>query len=371
MKTYSPGYKILILCCILLCNVVVFAQIPKKAVASLPEFKQVLLKSRLERAVGKQMLSTMPPLLPRIITRHGVQRVILPRANLIDQIHFLEKQNFPIVRIHQYVAELESCMDNKENFFELLAVTYYRNHFKAFTPNLDQFFKKVASLNDPVLEQRVLNRMQQLVQYRGQIAEHFPMLDTDHAIRVRYANDIPTLTAENFEEEDLLLSVEQNLNATTKKTLYRHIRGNSTFSVGKTQKQTFRIHNYDGPTEYLPILYRYLVNGEDSQMDMYLVHDTDTKTMLLYNYDLSAWMRISPHEYKDVDHLHIHIHKRVRTEITVNNRPQIEPILINISIPVSSSFSNFALSEEELYNLFVLKPIQQMKSNNHIHMIIR
>lgn len=351
-------------------NVASFAQIPKGTFASLNELKRGILKAHLERAIAKRSIS-LPPLMPKTVKYPGKNLVFLPPNQLIDRIRLLEQQNLPIIKIHQYVKDIEPYFDNRENFFEILANTYYKNHFKVFTPNMDSLFKKVASLNNPALEKRVLTRIQKLIENRPFLAAKFRGIDPERAIRIRYANDAQTLTAENFEEDDLLLSVEQNLRASTQKTLCRHIRGNSTFSVGKKQPQLFHIYDYKGPTEYLPLLYRYLVNADDYQMDMYLVHDTNIKTLLLYNYDLSTWMRISPHEYKDADNLHLHIHKRIKTEIIVNQRPHIEEVLINISIPLSSSLAHFDVTQEDLYNLFIVKPVQQMKANHHIHIIER
>ncbi len=348
------------------------AQKVKGAVTTIKSFEELhssMLNSSLQRTIGRKAALSLklPPLTTKIIVREGVPLTILPKQALQSHIAYLEKNQISLPKIHLYVKELQPNFDNQENFFETLVRFYYDKHFNAFTSHLKDLFHKVGSLNNPELEQRFLARMQQLVSYKDQVASKFSRTND---IRIRYINDIETLTAENFREEDLMLSIEQPLRASTQNTPCRHIKGDSTFDVGK-QGKTFRVHNYNGPAEYLPHLYRYLVNGTDTKMQMFLKVDTAKKHLLLFNYDLSVWIRITPHEYGRPDRLHIHLHKKILQDFVLDGKRIREPMLINLSIPIKKPAHMHSLTEQELYRMFIETPLQQMRNNPYIQISTR
>ncbi len=370
MKTYNRFLSLLIICaCLLVASLGTAQKFPSKAFKGFPS---PINYSALQRAINAQRFSrlTPPPLIVKTIKRGGVPLTILPKQELAKQISFLDMNQVPMHEMHNYILELQPHFDNRENFFEILAPTYYANHFKIFTPHLDELFQKIASLHDPVLELRVLKRMEQLVKYKPQIAAKFPELNTEYAIRIRYANDIETLTAENFLEEELMLSVEQQLKPSMKRTFHQHIHGNSTFSAPQNNTK-FPIYNYNGPTEYLPYLYQYLVVGNDQSMPMFLVHDTLHKSLLLFNLEQTAWLRITPHEYGRPGHLHLHVHKKIKLDIQRNGRIRFETILLNLSIPVSKPSHKGTLDTENLYSLFIKKPVRELRTNPQIVTVIR
>lgn len=352
-----------------------FAQTPKKiltAPATLKNLQNTILSNRLEHALGTQWMRRIspPPLILKTVTRQGQSVLIAPKHMLNQQLHYFNQQQVPIERVYRYIKDLQNQVDNRESFYELLFKAYYNDHFHVFTPNLEQFVQKIISLHDVSLEQRIISRMKQLIQYKPQLATKFPILNPEYSIRMRYIEDIETLTVENFTEEALLLSIEQPLLASTKKTFIRHIKGNSTFKVGK-QQQEFRVHNYKGPAQYLPNLYRYLVNGDDTKMPMYLAIDQKQKSLLLFNYDFTTWLRITPHEYSRPGNLHVHVYKKFQEDLVVDGIRKMEPVLINLSIPIKNPDHVHSMSPEDLYNLFIKNPMKELRANPYVKTAIR
>ena len=199
--------------------------------------------------LGEQ-LAAFPSIHPQRFVRRGQTFLILPREDLRRQVDFLTRSKVPVLKAHAYTLDLQHQFTNRENFFELLALGYYNRHFAVQTPNILGIIQKISSLKNPTLEKRFLKRLENLISYKAQVAENFYQLDTRHDFRVRYLNDIETVTEENFQENKLVLSVERRLRSSTARTPFRYIRGNSTFPVGKDKH--LRIYNYDGPAEYIP-----------------------------------------------------------------------------------------------------------------------
>ena len=371
--------SVLMLCILPLCTELA-AQTPAKTATeifsgqlsreSYNAIQTKLIAQALDRSLGVQLTRqlTPPPLAIQQLYRKGKPIVILPKKDLVRQIDYFTNQQVPLERINKYVHGLQKHFDNRENFFEILARTYYNRHFTVLTPNIDDLIIHISYLQNPALEARFLKRLKQLTEYRPKIAQEFPNIDPKHNMRVRYINDIDNLTPENFDETKLVLAIEQFLRPSTKRTLYRHIRGNSTFTIGKNKE--FRVYNYNGPTEYIPNLYRYLVNGNDALIGMTLVLDTARNSLLLYNYDKTIWLRVTPHEYKDPDHLHVHVHKLIKQGIIVNKREHYEPVLLNLSIAIKRP-NDIPLDEENLYKAFIDRPFKQLQSTPQIQVITK
>ena len=315
--------------------------------------------------LGEQ-LAAFPSIHPQRFVRRGQTFLILPREDLRRQVDFLTRSKVPVLKAHAYTLDLQHQFTNRENFFELLALGYYNRHFAVQTPNILGIIQKISSLKNPTLEKRFLKRLENLISYKAQVAENFYQLDTRHDFRVRYLNDIETVTEENFQENKLVLSVERRLRSSTARTPFRYIRGNSTFPVGKDKH--LRIYNYDGPAEYIPHLYNYLVTAGD-KTELFLEINIPEKSLYLYNYDKTIWLRVTPHEYENPKQFHVHIHKLVLQDIKVNKREHYEPVLINLSIPLKAP--DVSLTADNLYKAFILNPFHYFKNNPRVHITVK
>lgn len=328
--------------------------------------QRTLVEETLAPALGAQ-LAGFPPITPQQVFRNGEQVSIVPREDLRRQIDYLTRYQIPVEKAHAYTQGLQLQFSNRENFFEMLALGYYNRHFVVHTPNLLGVIQKIGSLQDPALEKRFLKRLEELISYKAQIAQKFPKINAKTDLRVRYLNDIDALTAENFQESKLVISIEQRLQASAFRTPFAHVRGGTTFPVGKDKN--FRVYNYNGPVEYIPHLYNYLVTAGDSKTDLFLEINVLRRSLLLYNYDRTVWLRVTPHEYENPKHFHVHLHKLTLQDITVNKREHYEPVLLNLSIPLKKP--DIPLKGPHLYKAFVQNPFNYFKDNPRVHITVK
>ncbi len=256
---------------------------------------------------------------------------------------------------------------HKPNMFEAFASTYYKKHFYILTPHLTQLFKRVEMQNNRDLELRFLKRLRFLAENRTQFQKAFSPNAHQATLRVRFTNDISRLTAKNFNAKDLVFSVEKFLTPKHPKHGIRHVNLNSTFTVGNGQE--FAVYNYSGPLEFLPHLYRYLINGEKHLRDpITVVFDAKAKAIAIYNKDKSLRLRITTHEYSRPEKLHLHLNE-TRTGTIVNQQGQEveETVNFNLSIPIAKpeKLPNHK-RDEYLYKQFIQNPLNFFRGDKRV-----
>ena len=271
----------------------------------------------------------------------------------------------PIEALRQWWALTDQY--HKPNMFEAFASTYYKNHFYILTPHLTQLFKRVEQQNNRDLELRFLKRLRFLAENRTQFQKVFSPNAHQATLRVRFTNDISRLTAKNFNARDLVFSFEKFLTPKHPKHGIRHVNLNSKFTVGNGQE--FDVYNYSGPLEFLPHLYRYLINGEKHFRDpITVVFDAKAKALALYNKDKSLRLRITTHEYSRPEKLHLHLNE-MRTGTIVNQQGQEveETVNFNLSIPIAkpASLPNYK-RDEYLYKQFIQNPVNFYRGDKRV-----
>lgn len=289
----------------------------------------------------------------------------------------------PLKKVHQLVKSeknplkalraLHQLEDNHKGyfFFSLFASSYYGNHFSVLTPHLKELFKKIESLHNHALEVRVVKRMRFLADNRDYFRAAFAPNIPKQGMRIRYTKDIAKLTPDGFNSRNLVFSFERKMNPGQNNASIRHINAHSTFPVGKDK--VFPIYQYNGPYEYLPLLYRYLLNGNHPKKELTVILDKKAKAMAIYNEDKTLWLRITPHEYSFPERLHLHLNEIRTAEIeTLLGLVQEETVNFNLSIPLAPPANLPSHNRSEfLYNEMILKPVQHFKGNARIKIIER
>ena len=257
------------------------------------------------------------------------------------------------------------------SFFSLFAFAYYRQYFSVVTPHLKELFKRVERLHDRGLETRFAKRMRFLAENRDAFRRVFAPNIPKQGMRIRYTKDISKLTPDSFNAANLVFSFERKMNPGQDNAAIRHISAKTIFPVGKNK--VFPVYYYNGPFEYLPLLYRYLLNGNHPKKEITVILDREAKSMAIYNEDKTLWLRITPHEYSFPDRLHLHLNEIRTAEIeTILGITQEETVNFNLSIPLSTP-SNLPTTnrDEFLYNEMILKPVNHLKSSQHVTVIER
>ena len=283
----------------------------------------------------------------------------------VERIELILKNHPNPVRALAVVWDLEDSFQGRR-FFSLLASTYYKQNFPVLTPHLRELFKKVESLHSRDLERRVMKRMAFLVENKDNFRASFAPDTPKQGLRMRYIKNIGKLTPNNFNPYWLAFSFERKLNPGQRNAAIRHVNARSVFPVGKNKE--YPIFRYNGPFEYLPNMYRYLLNGKHPKNKLTVLFDKDARAMAIYNEDKTVWLRITMHEYSFPERLHIHLNETMTAHITTQGGRQVEETVhFNLSIPLSTPANLPARHRAEfLYNEMVIKPLQQLKGNDHI-----
>lgn len=266
------------------------------------------------------------------------------------------------------IWELQNQYGNR-NMFGLLVLRFYVQEFGLITPHLNKLFKHVAHLNDKGAEIRFIARMRFLAQNQQHILREISDRKLPQAnIRIRYTEDVDKLTAQNFNERKLVLSVEQHMNPAEGKDFpVRHVNAQSVF---ETPGSRFAVYQYAGPTDLIPNLYRYLLNNTDKRAPFTIVFDEKAKSIALYNKDKTLWLRITPHEYENPKKLHIHLNEqRTVTFTDETGRPRTETVNVNLSIPLlppDNLPAHPKAAQQFLYDKLVLLPVKNFQSNRRV-----
>ena len=296
------------------------------------------------------------------ITPISVKRLPWPPEQKIKELIRTEKNIFSA--LHKIGLFQQEYGDHQ--LFEILGRNYYKQHFGTITPHLQQFFTRIAQQNDRQLETRVLKRMRFLAENSDLLLQEVAPQVPRAALRLRYLANVGELTAQRFNPNLLVLSVERKMSANPEKDFpLRHINGQSTLKVGDSE---FAIFEYAGPLEYLGNLYRYLVNGNHSRAHMTLVFDEENQALAVYNEDNSLWIRITSHEFSHPNQLHIHLNE-IRPVLFQNayGNESHELVNINLTIPLMTpdNLPSHGMSAFLFKNL-LLNPVKHFQGDAHV-----
>lgn len=311
--------------------------------------------SAMEEAVRKAM--QQPPLLSLSLELRGDTPVaVLPNEELRRYLMYAIPLA-PLSIVYQKVRVLQSSVANEENFFLETVNTYYAVHFSLFTPHVLELHKRINALNDPATEQSYLTRLEQLVARKDQLARTFNKSMDSAQLRIRYLQDIDTITPENFNPDDLVLSVEQRMTPSLKKSLFGHLSGQTKIRI---KHQPYDIYRFKGPADHLFEFYMFLVNGNYLNNRMSLTIDRARRSLFLYNFDESVWLRVTPHEYASAKRLHVHVNKIVPFTFLEEDKFVQDRVLLNLSVPVEPPKRLPDNIDHTLQFLFFEQPAQQL-----------
>ena len=279
----------------------------------------------------------------------------------------LDKNKHPVAALRA-LWRLEDQYQNK-HFFSFLATAYYKRNFSTHTPHLREFFKKVESLHSRSLEEKVIKRMYFIIQNKAYFHAYFAPNIPKSGLRIRYTKDIGKLTPDSFRPENLILSFERKLNPGLANASIRHVTRRSVFNVG--EKAHYPVYMYNGPLEFIPNLYLYLINGSHPKNAITISFDENTRSMAIYNEDRSLWLRITPHEYSTPENLHLHLNEtRTATLPDANGEPIRETVNFNLFIPLSTPIALPKYKQADyLYEMMILRPIRYFQGNSHVKII--
>lgn len=263
-------------------------------------------------------------------------------------------------------------MQEKHRFgpsFDLLAMQYYIKHFGLVTPHLNKLFKRVSHLNSRKVESRFIARMSFLKENQQTILNeifNYKISKTD--IRMRYTADVDNIMEQNFNAKKLVLSVESRMSPVEQKDFsVRHVNAHSVF---KTPKGEYGVYQYMGPTDLIPNLYKYLLNGKNKHAPVTLVFDEESRSLAMYNEDKTLWLRITPHEYANPKKIHIHLNEyRTVAFMDADGITRNETVNVNLSIPVLQGIvlpSHPQQAQQFLYEKLVLHPVKNLQGDKHV-----
>lgn len=266
------------------------------------------------------------------------------------------------------VWELQDAYGNR-GLFNQLAMRVYTQNFGLVTPHLNKLFKKISFLNHRPTEARFVARMHFLAENQERIiremtTQAIPKIN----IRMRYTSDVDKLTRHNFDANKLVLSIEKPMHPGPEKDFpVRHINGGTSFSVPTGE---YAIYQYAGPIDLLPMMYRYLLNGSRRNSPITIVFDEPAQSLAMYNEDQTLWLRVTPHEYENINKLHIHLNEQRGVSFTdVNGKRQTAAVNVNLSIPIlppDNLPADKTLARQFLYEKMVLNPIKNLQGSMHV-----
>lgn len=255
--------------------------------------------------------------------------------------------------------------------FPLFIRQYYAKEFGDISPHMDIFFKQLSTIQDKDIELKITKRIYYLARNKQLIgAAVFPYSRKSpfeqKNFRVRYLNNMDKITADNFDEKSLVLSIERRMTPNPYHDLpIRHINGRSTI---KLDQQTYPLFFYNGPFDDLGSLYYFLLNGSKTSQKVSFVLDEDSKAMIMLNQDRTLWLRISSHEFMNPQNLHVHLNQlRSVSFINKNGVESEERINLNLSIPLAAP-PDVPLSKPRdfLYKQMVSAPIRRFEQNPNV-----
>lgn len=274
-------------------------------------------------------------------------------ADIVTETHSFKEglQRLRILQAH-YAAT---------DFFQLYAAAYYRRHFTRLTPHLYDFFGKVSRENDPALEERLADRIQFLADNKLRFAQQQQIPDLGKKLRLRYLRNVSEVSAENFNEKDLVYSFERRLDPADPAAVLRHVTATSVFKIDGRNVPVYRFNQH---LKHLPQLYRFLLAPDTPKSRLYAVVDYKSRNLAIYNTTRKLWLRVSPHEFANRRQLHLHLNQQRSLPLTLENGQTVqERVLWNLSIPIDETA---ARGTADLYQKFVLEPVELFRKDPRV-----
>ena len=244
----------------------------------------------------------------------------------------LSEHKNPVDALHS-LWNIEDQLGANVHLFEPFCLAYYSKHFHVLTPHVRKLFDKIHRLSNRNVEELFVKRMRFLSENKEALILATDPKASAKLVRLRFLSDIDRLSPQNFNANQLVFSLERKMTPQfVDESL--HFSGMSRFSVGSSGE--FPIFNYNGPLDYLPNFYRYLLNGKSPRKPLFLQYDREAGALAIYNQDRTRWLRISDHEYAFPDRLHVHFNEvRTINFTTTQGLERQENVLFNLSIPIA------------------------------------
>ncbi len=286
-------------------------------------------------------------------------------SSLLNQKAHNNTQN-PLPLLNK-VREQQSLFP-RTPLFPLFIRQYYAKEFGDISPHMDAFFKQLNTIRDEDIELKITKRFYFLARNKDLIGKAvFPYSHKcpfeQKNFRVRYLNNMDKITADNFDDKSLVLSIERRMTPNPYHDLpIRHINGRSTI---KLDQQTYPLFFYNGPFDDLGSLYYFLLNGSKTSQKVSFVLDEDSKAMIMFNHDHTLWLRISSHEFMNPQNLHIHLNQLRSVSFTNKNGVESEErINLNLSIPLAAPMDvPLSKPSDFLYKKMIVTPVRKFKQN--------
>ena len=307
------------------------------------------------------------------IKRNVAKKLVIP-FNKYEKIQSILNDEHDVLGALKKMWNLQDQY-GKHDFFEIFALAYYHQHFRVLTPHLRQLFAKVSHANNRDLEYALIKRMRFLAMNRDNFRAVFAPNIPKVGMRMRYLRDIKSLEPDNFVPNDLVFSFERKMDpGQADNAAIRHVRVDSQFSAGQS---TYPIFRYNGPADLLPNLYRYLLNGKKLRTPLTMVFDERLGALAMYNQDRSVWLRVTSHEYSNLDRLHIHLNEtRTANITTILGLETEETVHFNLSIPMQlpADFPHHLSTKEQqewIYKKFVEHAVKHFKGDDRVTILYR
>lgn len=276
----------------------------------------------------------------------------------------LSEHKNPVDALHS-LWNIEDQLGAKVHLFEPFCLAYYSKHFHVLTPHVRKLFDKIHRLSNRNVEELFVKRMRFLSENKEALILATDPKASAKLVRLRFLSDIDRLSPQNFNANQLVFSLERKMTPQfVDESL--HFSGMSRFSVGSSGE--FPIFNYNGPLDYLPNFYRYLLNGKSPRKPLFLQYDREAGALAIYNQDRTRWLRISDHEYAFPDRLHVHFNEvRTINFTTTQGLERQENVLFNLSIPIAkpSDLPNYNV-KDFLERYFVQKPAAHFRGDARV-----
>ena len=276
----------------------------------------------------------------------------------------LSEYKNPVDALHS-LWNIEDQLGANVHLFEPFCLAYYSKPFPALTTPVRKLFDKIHSLSNRNVEDIFTKRMRFLSETKEALILATDPKASAKLVRLRFLSDIDRLSPQNFNANQLVFSLERKMTPQfVDESL--HFSGMSRFSVGSSGE--FPIFNYNGPLDYLPNFYRYLLNGKSPRKPLFLQYDREAGALAIYNQDRTRWLRISDHEYAFPDRLHVHFNEvRTINFTTTQGLERQENVLFNLSIPIAkpSDLPNYNV-KDFLERYFVQKPATHFRGDARV-----
>ncbi len=280
------------------------------------------------------------------------------------------KQNNQIRRALDKLWALQDIYGD-HHLFPIFIRQYYVQNFGIVSPHLQWLFNKVDELQDRDLQARLLGRMLYLVRNKELLAQEVlqpGVLNklTQKSFRLRYLSDISQITPENFDPNQLVLSIERHMDPNPRKDFpIRHVDSKSMLAL---PQGNYAVYNYHGPLEEISALYRFLLNGKSKRAPFTVVFDEAGKSMAIYNEDKSLWLRVSSHEYTFPKRLHVHLNALTRVDfVNAYGVEATDRVNLNLSIPLAEPKALPSKGVQQfLYEQLIVKPVEIFENDERV-----